>query len=782
MIDLEQISNEKSKFFTTVFLTLLAATILSTSIGFSALNRNLNIAGDVEYEEYNNTLYGVLKKAAENTIYATEYTGDHHDSNTEEPSQKIYYWHGGYYDGLSIINKNNVLFADHCWRMYRTTDTGGVKLIYAGIPKDGKCSYDRGSYIGYTKTTTKYVNTSTNYYYGTDYEYDSESRLFTLSGNVNNYKWNENPIGTFEGKYTCYSTEENGTCSTLYLVTPINKSTSTESSASVYVMGLTVHSYYAQFGRTQFEYNSGTLSSVGYMQGKAYPSSTVAANVTENIASSGTLFRSFNSATLYWYADDAEYNPDTRTWSLINPYKVSSSSQYPSLVGKYSLKCENETDTSSTIYYIVGSEGGALYYDAFGANINTKIILGEDYQSDGNGNYQLTNPIEIDMTEYYRNYSNYLHKFICDDLSDTCNKPRFMTYVGKDFYYYINIIPEILIAKNKNGTTLTDTLLVKKYQLVKDYDELSDYRYTCNNTSATCSENNIRYRTKKDAWGYQYANHYYFGKSVTWDGEKYSLNNVIGYENINDLEALSSHHYFCLTKDSTECTEVAFLIRIDSIYASSHQYIILKDGVTTINEALNQMLKNNVNDSNIKFAIDSWYKKYLINYGSYLEDTVFCNNREIIEYGGWNPNGDLTKDLKFKTTEDMTSLDCSGDYDRFSVSNSLAQLNYKVGIVTAPEFKIMGEFSEIGNEMQNTWTMTSYGFIYGSSNALNYAIPLSATGSGSFPATYSNPQDPRSSAIYNENAVRPVISLKPGTEFISGNGTLNSPYVVDTNP
>ena len=50
-------------------------------------------------------------------------------ANDEFPT---YYYRGD-------IKNNNVLFAGHCWKIVRTTDSGGTKLIYNGKPVDGKC-------------------------------------------------------------------------------------------------------------------------------------------------------------------------------------------------------------------------------------------------------------------------------------------------------------------------------------------------------------------------------------------------------------------------------------------------------------------------------------------------------------------------------------------------------------------------------------------------------------------------------------------------------------------
>ena len=40
---------------------------------------------------------------------------------------------------------NNVLFANFCWKIIRTTETGGVKLIYNGVPSNGQCNNTTGS-------------------------------------------------------------------------------------------------------------------------------------------------------------------------------------------------------------------------------------------------------------------------------------------------------------------------------------------------------------------------------------------------------------------------------------------------------------------------------------------------------------------------------------------------------------------------------------------------------------------------------------------------------------
>ena len=102
----------------------------------------------------------------------------------------------------------------------------------------------------------------------------------------------------------------------------------------------------------------------------------------------------------------------------------------------------------------------------------------------------------------------------------------------------------------------------------------------------------------------------------------------------------------CLNPGETQCTEVAFIYKATD--NPRYYYIILSGGITSIDTALNQMLRTNTTDSNIKIAIESWYKKYLLPYDNYIEDTVFCNDRTIQDIGGWSETGDVTKSLLFR--------------------------------------------------------------------------------------------------------------------------------------
>ena len=87
-------------------------------------------------------LYDILKNEKDsNSGLVFKYTGAHKDSFSISGTKTIYYWYASNNNNANIIfEKWNVLFGGFCWQMWRTTDTGGIKLIYNGLPNDGKCT------------------------------------------------------------------------------------------------------------------------------------------------------------------------------------------------------------------------------------------------------------------------------------------------------------------------------------------------------------------------------------------------------------------------------------------------------------------------------------------------------------------------------------------------------------------------------------------------------------------------------------------------------------------
>ena len=75
-----------------------------------------------------------------------------------------------YFRGDADKVNNNIIFNNMCWKIIRTTETGGIKLIYNGTPTDGKCETQTGdvTQIGTSKFNEGYNdNAYVGYMYGT---------------------------------------------------------------------------------------------------------------------------------------------------------------------------------------------------------------------------------------------------------------------------------------------------------------------------------------------------------------------------------------------------------------------------------------------------------------------------------------------------------------------------------------------------------------------------------------------------------------------------------------
>ena len=173
---------------------------------------------------------------------------------------------------------------------------------------------------------------------------------------------------------------------------------------------------------------------------------------------------------------------------------------------------------------------------------------------------------------------------------------------------------------------------------------------------------------------------------------------------------------------------------------------------------------DNVNqtDSTIKVYIDNWYQSNMTSYTSKLEDTIFCNDRSISDLGGWNPNGgDKTISLQFKNYNLNSDLSCTNITDKFSVSNNKAKLTYPVGLLTSSETYLLNN-DNLRKTGEEYWLASPCDFLY----YIAYGRSVNTQGGG------------EATMPISTRGVRPAVSLTPGTEYTSGDGSKNSPYIV----
>ena len=220
----------------------LSGSISVNMKGTSSNNPNLPIDYGYDDGNANNTLFYKIKSSANKYTRidfskqsSTDGTKGIYTTTNTENNVPVYYYRGA-------VDNNHVLFANFCWRIVRTTETGGVKLIYDGVPSNGQCnntkeattigniqfntSSNSPAYVGYMYNTahtasSKDITTlSGNIVFGNDATYDASTGKYTLKDTkilTNPSNWGtEYSNYTDRYHYTCFSSGT--TCQNVYYI------------------------------------------------------------------------------------------------------------------------------------------------------------------------------------------------------------------------------------------------------------------------------------------------------------------------------------------------------------------------------------------------------------------------------------------------------------------------------------------------------------------------------------------------------------------------------------
>ncbi len=179
---------------------------------------------------------------------------------------------------------------------------------------------------------------------------------------------------------------------------------------------------------------------------------------------------------------------------------------------------------------------------------------------------------------------------------------------------------------------------------------------------------------------------------------------------------------------------------------------------------------NDTVDSTVKEYIDSWYEENIENkkdskgasYSTYLDDSFFCNDRSISSRSG---NTIYYSSYTRNAEDHAPSLACAEE-DKFTISSG--KLTYPVGLITLDELAYAGgEYNDTTSKFylrtgRTYWTMSPYYF-----NGVHSFVGLISP-EGIF----------HNRVVYDERDVRPVVSLKHDTKYLSGNGTKDTPFLI----
>lgn len=671
------------------------------------------------------TLYGVLRDEVSNGGAVKEYTGKHQDSISGVGSSKIYYYTASNdTDGTTVLSKNNVVFAGMCWQMIRTTDTGDVRMIYNGeVDSNDGCGTDRKNHPNYSGIEE--ITLNVKHKYSTDYSYNKKLKNFKVAGDLVTVD-TSNPSSLI-GTYTCLNSHKAVSCSTLYQVLYVKDS-------KVYAAAIKSSDNYNSIGSSVFNNVYGYNSEMGYMYNDNYPGNTYEiSNIEikkEQIDfSTGTYCETVTydtSVKAYSCSGNPRYfwevGGDDFRKSLVHNYVVSDDN--PSVV-RYMIGINiDENDMTNSYYYYIELTDGQIMDDFY--------VYGDGYTINDDGTYKITNPTLITKRDFYYSYSDYKGKYFGEDLQIREGNYNSTSYDGYKNGGLINTnrVSSLFYNLSSGGSSLT----ASNYQSYLAFSPIS--------------------KIPK------------FSSSVTYSNGKYKLSGTvtnIGLYDTSNISKINNTHYTCFTAGD-ECSSVYYVYYANGNYVYS---IKLNNGENISGALVNMFNSSTTNskDSIIKQLVESWYAHSLSSYTSYLADTVYCNDRSIKSLGGFNPSGgSLYSPLTFNGTSN-TSLLCSNEADRFSVSNSVAPLKYPIGLLSGAEANLL-ENNKVRASGSKYWLMspssltgTSIGqFVVEATGTLNSTV-----------------------SINSSNYIRPVITLKGSLTLVSGDGSVTSPYVVSTN-
>ena len=401
-------------------------------------------------------------------------------------------------------------------------------------------------------------------------------------------------------------------------------------------------------------------------------------------------------------------------------------------------KCESTRENHTGIVQI--NEGT---YE----NISQEYLYGTSFTYDTTNNtFTLINTHL--STWSIETYKNLLGKYTCKNTTGTCTTIYNINGYESNNEAYVSayIIDDTNYAQIGNSSFNANSIspAMVGYMFNKVYN------------TASLHKTSMNYRTYK------------FGSTFSYRNGVYSLSGTT--QNIsnwfNDFNKLDNTHYTCWN-ETGECNTISYVYQTTQGFGA---YYIDITGGKNVTDILNEMLYSedvNKYNSSEKGIIEAWYAKNISSYTNYIEDTVYCNNRNIIDYGGWNPNGGNVTGyplsmLKFKNYISTTDLACQNETDQFSVSNEKAKLTYPVALIQEEERYNINTASIMLTGV--IWQQLSPRY-FNSGNADVFTVHSDGNYNSNF-----------TKFIYG---VRPVVSLKSNNVISSGTGSESDPWIIE---
>ena len=388
--------------------------------------------------------------------------------STSSTKQTVYY-----FTGDDAAANANVLFAGYCWQIIRTTDNGGVRMIYNGVAKKGV-------------TLTTEIIADTNITYTNDgtypYTYDLTTKKWTSTNHTNSATgtliFTVKEAGDYLINYNV-SSEAGYDKAKFYKNNTLIKEDSGTKEGSIELGTLTttdeIKVEYTKDGSSAsgndnviFEISK-VINRVESENLQCQPNRTA----TKGINGADGTSTSLSGTSLFGRSYD--YDLDTGEFTIQDSTGLPTSwnnTNYKDLIGTYT--CNSSSATCTTLYYVGSYVSSTEAYtssytigyvahfsqlgtSAFNPNYESPALVGYmfnndyDYKSGSKSGEYYTNAVWENGAYTLSNGNggtapDATHHYICD--SD-CTKVRYYYYVSGSDYYYILL---------ENGKTVEDAL------------------------------------------------------------------------------------------------------------------------------------------------------------------------------------------------------------------------------------------------------------------------------------------------------------------------------------
>ena len=512
----------------------------------------LVVAGDFEEKTAPKPAYNLIAELSSTKSYIASYDDIINDPNnvgfttqdqvsTSATKQTVYY-----YTGDDAAANSNVLFAGYCWQIIRTTDNGGVRMIYNGVAQKPVTAS-----TPITNTDITYTNDGTY-----AYTYDSTTKKWTsantgVASSTDIFIFSVNTAGDYAINYKV-SSQANNDYAKIYIkptggsfILQTQYSGEVEGTFDLGTLGATdeVKIEYTKNGSTDTGDDNIIFDIASVNTRGDIPVCAQDRRITgiKGINAIENGEQSMSAATRYGRSFDydlttGEFTIEDSTglptsWST-SDNNSNGTEDYKELIGTYT--CLSNSDTCTTLYYVgsINESNTAQAYvskytigdvahfsqmgtSAFNPNYYSPAMVGYmfnteyDYKSGSkSGEYYTTatwNGTTYDLTSSNNGSApDVEHHYICDT---DCTKVRYY-YYSTNYYILLEngtTVEDAIYKMTGNGTVETKSKTINANYELNNYNSamkgyldnwykknLTGYTNYLDSTSVYCNDRSIR--------------------------------------------------------------------------------------------------------------------------------------------------------------------------------------------------------------------------------------------------------------------------------------------------